>query len=675
MLAGTYELLLKMGMWSGSVVCLGGRRDLLMMKERFIALLSRWVMIIGRRSSSSASRWWCQCRRALVVIVVQLILFILVLYTGIIIGCIIGMIIDMIVGCIIVMIVKIVVVVVVGRGRRWWGWVDDVGRVRCGRSTRGSGSGSRGGCGRVRWIAIIVTMGMVISRIEYGDWPNDGRCCLCDTGLLYLDHNRRRGSRGSNDSSNSSSTMYHRWRATWPTIPMMIAIVIVVIVVIVVDIVVMAHWLEDCGRARGRAPLLLNGWIIRCATHWTHGHRTCGRDGSGSGSGSGCNCCTSWSHCRSWSWRWRQGWWWWWGCNSSSGSSSICTMTTITITIAANEGTCQGFSRSTPLGHGHVHALTALFDASRARSLLVTLFVHSTTFEAGTALEAQWFQWLLLLLLRGTIVIVVVVILVVVTVWMMLMLWVLWALRVWWILSLSGEILWACPVGDSDGGAAWGQRRGGVVSGGWERWGGGIGRYRVHVLTRRRMMIRHVYRGGCAAVTFGEWMLLWLMLVMIVAVVVLRVAVVVVSGSGCCRRSVWMSIVHSCCYLLVFVVGVRGWDRKCGSLVEYVMQVLLVCGVVWWFVLFGGIVYRCAVVCDLRVECLCVLLLSSRRTQATWAKFITPNNNERRSKGQKVLCLGVVVGKWRMMMSGTGKHGGRRGTCRKVFDYCGQLTP
>ena len=72
------------------------------------------------------------------------------------------------------------------------------------------------------------------------------------------------------------------------------------------------------------------------------------------------------------------------------------------------------------------------------------------------------------------------------------------------------------------------------------------------------MMIRHVYRGGCAAVTFGEWMLLWLMLVMIVAVVVLRVAVVVVSGSGCCRRSVWMSIVHICCYLLVFVVGVRG---------------------------------------------------------------------------------------------------------------------
>ncbi len=89
-------------------------------------------------------------------------------------------------------------------------------------------------------------------------------------------------------------------------------------------------------------------------------------------------------------------------------------MTTITTAIAANEGTCQGFSRSTPLGHGHVHTLTALLDTSRARSLLVTLFVHSTTFEAGTALEAQRFQCLLLC---GTIVIVaVVVILVVVTI-------------------------------------------------------------------------------------------------------------------------------------------------------------------------------------------------------------------------------------------------------------------
>lgn len=87
---------------------------------------------------------------------------------------------------------------------------------------------------------------------------------------------------------------------------------------------------------------------------------------------------------------------------------------TITIaTIVANEGTCQGFSRSTPLGHGHVHALTALLDTSRARSLLVTLFVHSTTFEAGTALEAQRFQWLLL---RGTIVIVVVVVVILVVV-------------------------------------------------------------------------------------------------------------------------------------------------------------------------------------------------------------------------------------------------------------------
>ncbi len=61
-------------------------------------------------------------------------------------------------------------------------------------------------------IMMIVTMGMVISGIEYGDWPNDGRCCLCDTGLLYLDHNGRRSSRDS--SSSSSSTLYHRWRAT-----------------------------------------------------------------------------------------------------------------------------------------------------------------------------------------------------------------------------------------------------------------------------------------------------------------------------------------------------------------------------------------------------------------------------------------------------------------------------
>ncbi len=52
----------------------------------------------------------------------------------------------------------------------------------------------------------------------------------------------------------------------------------------------------------------------------------------------------------------------------------------------------------------------------------------------------------------------------------------------------------------------------------------------------------------------SEWMLLWLMIVAVVVLMV-AVAVVVVCGSSCCR-SVWMSMVHICYYLL-FVVCVR----------------------------------------------------------------------------------------------------------------------
>ncbi len=137
--------------------------------------------------------------------------------------------------------------------------------------------------------------------------------------------------------------------------------------------------------------------------------------------------------------------------------------------------------------------------------------------------------------------------------------------------------------------------------------------------------------------------------------------VVVVFG---CRLFIFALI---CCLLLLL------WGRKCGSLVEYVSAGFVsMRGGLVVSVDIVGIVYRCAVVCDLRgvsLSAYCCYQVEER--QQSLSHQATTNDVKR----TKSALLGCRVGKWRMMMSGTGKHGGRRGTCRKVFDYCGQLTP